>query len=127
VIDDQQILVGVVNLRELLSADPTTPVAALLTEKPERLHARDPVDRVLVHPAWHRVHALPVVDERDRFVGALRYASFRALEAEAGRARTGADPSRTSAALAELFLLGAGAALRTAEGALLGSYRGRQP
>jgi magnesium transporter len=120
VIGENFALRGVVNMRELLSADPASSVAAVMTEHPERIVADDPVDVVLRHPAWLKVHALPVVDEHGRFLGAIRYSAFRRLEAEAGRTRSGSDPARTMGALAELFLLGAGAVARTAETALLG-------
>jgi hypothetical protein len=66
-----------------------------------------------------KVHALPVVDANGHFLGAIRYSAFRKLEAEAGRAPSGHDPSRTAGALAEIFLLGAAAVARTAESALL--------
>jgi hypothetical protein len=66
------------------------------------------------------VHALPVVDAADRFLGAIRYATFRALETELGHSLSGPDPSRTANALAELLWVGTLAAVRTAETAVFG-------
>ena len=120
IVDEQHRLIGVVNMRELMSAPAGSSVAELMRRQPECVHAEDPIDGVARHPAWRRVHALPVVDGEGRFLGAIRYATFRTLEAEAGRALSGPDPARTASALAELFWLGASAGVRTAEAALLG-------
>jgi hypothetical protein len=62
---------------------------------------------------------LPVVDADERFLGALNYAAFRAIEAELGQAMAGADATRSASALAELFGLSAGAVLQWASNALL--------
>jgi hypothetical protein len=66
-----------------------------------------------------------VVDEGNRLLGAVRYSTFRSLEAEVGRSLSGRDPGRTANALAELLWLGAAATLRTAESALTGSAPAR--
>jgi hypothetical protein len=64
-----------------------------------------PVRLVREHPSWAEYHAIPVVDEEDRLVGAIRYQTLRRLEREAARER--ADPSQmTTLALGELFRLG---------------------
>jgi Mg/Co/Ni transporter MgtE len=121
VVSENYALRGVLNMRELLSADPDSRVQAVMTENPERIRAETPIESVLRHPAWLKVHALPVVDERGSFLGAIRYSAFRKIEAEAGRAPSGPDAARATSALADLFLLGAAAVARTAGGALLGS------
>lgn len=120
VIGEHQVLTGVMNMRELMSERPARPVRDVMTKHPQSLRADDPLDVVAVHPAWQRVHALPVVDKDGRFVGVVRYSAFRRLEAELGQSLAAPDPSRTAAALAELFWLGASAVVRTAETALLG-------
>jgi magnesium transporter len=108
VIDERQRLSGVFTLRELMRAAPETRVGAFMTRNPQRVRAVDPFESVVRHPAWRRVHALPVVDASERFLGVLRYSVFRRVEAELGHATSGPDPARTASALAELYGLGAG-------------------
>lgn len=120
IVGQNQTLLGVVNMRELISAPPTTPIKDLMTESPERVRASDPIEVVLRHPGWRKNHALPVVDSANRFLGAIRYSAFRRLETEVGRTLTEADPTRTANALAEILWLGASAVAKTAETALLG-------
>jgi magnesium transporter len=119
VLGDHQQLEGVVNLRELLAAPSAAALESIMVRKPERLHADDPLDRIARHPAWRRVHALPVVDGQGRFVGALRYSAFRRIEAELGQAAAAADPARSASALAELYGMSAGALLQWASDALI--------
>jgi len=121
VTDESQVLQGVVNMRELLSAPRSTQVFEIMTKQPERIQASETLENVVRHPAWRRVHALPVVDAQHHFLGALRYSVFRQVEAEIGQSLSGPDAARTASALAELFWLGASAVARTAESALIGS------
>jgi hypothetical protein len=55
---------------------------------------------------------LPVIDRERRFLGALRYSTFRAIESELGQAVTGPSSDQTASALAELCALGASAMTR---------------
>lgn len=130
VVDEEQKLVGVCNMRELMCATPRDPVSDIMVRDPDRLLADDPLDSLVVHPGWRKVHALPVVDGRGHFVGAIRYSDFRALEAEMGLARSAGSDVETSAALAELFSLGGSAMLHLGEVAVLGGRdtrkRGRE-
>jgi Mg/Co/Ni transporter MgtE len=114
VLDDAQRLVGVVNLRELMRARGDSRVEAIMVRDPARLQADDPLERVARHAAWRRVHALPVVDGSGRFLGALRYSVFRAIEAELGQTVSGPDAARSVSALAELYGLGANALFQLA-------------
>jgi Mg/Co/Ni transporter MgtE len=121
VTDESQRLIGVLNLRELMSASGSKQLSEIMVRDPERARAMDSIETLVRHPAWRKVHALPVVDESNCLVGAVRYSTFRALEAEVGKSLSGRNPSRTANALAELLWLGASAALRTAETALVGA------
>jgi magnesium transporter len=117
-LDEAQRLCGVFTLRELMRAAPDARVAAIMTRNPQRVRAFDPFESVVRHPAWRRVHALPVVDGSERFLGVLRYSVFRRVEAELGQATSGPDPARTASALAELYALGAGGLAQWISGAL---------
>ncbi|MGH7476560.1 MAG: magnesium transporter MgtE N-terminal domain-containing protein [Longimicrobiales bacterium] len=105
VVDREHRLVGVLDIPELLLARPRDPVSSVMHRDVTRLSAWLPVALVREHAGWHRYHALPVVDEADRLLGAIRYQTLRRLEREA--AGRGPDPALlTARALAELFQLG---------------------
>ena len=123
VVDEEHKLVGVVSMRELMCAESEQLVMDIMVESPVCLVADDPLDAVVVHPGWRKVHALPVVDPSGRFLGVIRYSEFRSLEAEVGRSRGAASTTQTSTALAELFWLGASAMVHLGEAAVLGRER----
>ncbi len=105
VVDTAQRLVGVVNLRELMVASPSARLADFMVRDPLRLDARSDRAAVLAHPGWREVHSLPVVDEDDCYLGAVRYRARRALEVELLEGHPG-DGS-ASEALGRLFATGA--------------------
>jgi Mg/Co/Ni transporter MgtE len=111
-IDSERRLTGVVNMRELMLAEPEATLASIVTRDPEALLAHDPLEVIARHAAWKRSHALPVVDRDRRLLGALRYSTFRAIETELGQAAAGPDTDRTASALAELCAVGASAMAR---------------
>jgi magnesium transporter len=126
VLDDEHRLVGVVSMRELMVASPTTLVSTIMTCAPERLLAHDPLSSVVVNPGWRRTPAMPVVDEENRFLGVVRYSIFRAIEAELGQSQSGPEGSKTAVALAELLWIGSSAMGKMTKGALLGGKQGRE-
>jgi magnesium transporter len=104
VVDREHRLVGVLDIPELMAARPRDPVSAAMHRQVERLSAWTPVALVREHRGWYDYHAMPVVDEQDRLVGAIRYQALRRLEREA--AVEGPDPAQlTTSALGELFRL----------------------
>lgn len=111
-IDADRRLIGVINMRELMLAPPEAPLGTLITRNPEALFAHDSLEVIARHAAWKRSHALPVIDRDRRFLGALRYSTFRAIETELGQAAAGPDTDQTASALAELCAVGASAMTR---------------
>ena len=109
VVDREQRLTGVVNLRELFLARPRSRLADLMIRDPLRLDARADRSVVVGHPGWKEVHSLPVVDEQGGYLGAVRYRTLRALKEEllGGTAKDG----NAREALGELFSAGAGGLL----------------
>jgi magnesium transporter len=105
IVDRQQRLVGVLDIPELMLARPRDPVSATMHRDPERLPAWMPVAQVREHPGWHSYHAMPVVDDEQRLLGAIRYQTLRQLERDAKV--QGPDPATlTARALGELFQVG---------------------
>ena len=126
VVDEDQRLVGVVNLRELMAARSNQRLGVVAAHAVESLPARASRESIVVHPAWRRFHALPVVEADGRFLGALRYETVRQLE-EHLRDASLADPgAETSAALAELFGIGLEGLVEWASSAVLGPTESRR-
>ena len=120
-------LIGVLDIPELMLASARRQIGAAMHRDPERVSAWMPVALVREHPGWHRYHAMPVVDESNRFLGAIRYQTLRRLEREAvGR---GEDPAMVTArALGDLFRVGTAglvAGVATAGGAAAETDDGR--
>lgn len=107
--DENSRLCGVVNLRELMLAEPRTPLREMMATGVDRLLATADRKAILVHPGWTEYHALPVVDGGGRFVGALRYETLRRLE---GQARTEVPSASLAASLGELYWVGLSGILR---------------
>ena len=101
-VDAEGSLSGVANLREIMSASPDRTLATVVTRSPWSLSVGAGAAAVTAHPAWDRVHALPVVDGR-RFVGVLRYKVMRRLERGLAVQTPDEQVATTRAALAELF------------------------
>ena len=106
VVDTEQRLVGVVTLREVMTGDASARVESLMTRSPESLPARGGLMSALTHPAWRRLHTLPVIDTDGRLLGALPYETLRAIERERNLSTERANISETASALAELFGVG---------------------
>lgn len=111
-IDADRRLTGVINMRELMLAPTDAPLGTVIARNPQALFAHDPLDVVARHAGWKRNHALPVVDRNRRFLGALRYSTFRAIETELGQAAAGPNVDQTASSLAELCAVGASAMTR---------------
>lgn len=105
VVDREHRLAGVLDIPELMIARPRDPVSAVMHRQVERLSAWTPVALVREHSAWRAYHAMPVVDEQERLVGAVRYQTLRRLEQQAAEGAPDAS-QMTTHALGELFRLG---------------------
>ncbi len=106
VVDRAGRLAGVFDLPELLRARAREPLKAVMHTRVEALPAWMPASAVRAHPGWRSFHAMPVVGEQNRFLGAIRYTSLRRLERELSESR-GTPPGRvTASALGELFHVG---------------------
>ena len=84
VVDRDQRLVGVLNLRELMLASPKTTLSSAMQPNVARLPALADLMAIVAHPGWRDFHALPVVDAGDTFIGVIRYETLRRLEDETG-------------------------------------------
>jgi len=102
VVDREQHLVGVLDIPELLLAPARERLSAVMRRDVDQLSAWMPVAMVQEHPGWQQFHALPVVDEEQRLLGAIRYQTLRQIEQESGERAPDAT-LLTARALGELF------------------------
>jgi magnesium transporter len=109
VVDRDQTLVGVMNLHELLMARPGDLLSSLMKTTVHRLPARADRHAIVSSPGWREVHALPVVDERGVYLGAIRYRTLRFLEEQLRGVRS--EEGATARALGGLLRAGAAAML----------------
>jgi magnesium transporter len=105
VVDRARRLVGVLDIPELMAAPPDDALRAVMHQKVDRLSAWAPSHVIREHPGWRSYHAMPVVDEHDCLLGAIRYQTLRRLEQDTP---TNVTPPATVTALAlgELFHIG---------------------
>lgn len=105
IVDREHRLVGVLDIPDLMLARARHPIGASMHRDVVHLSVWMPVALVREHAGWQHYHAMPVVDEEGRLLGAIRYQTLRRLQREASD--LGPDPARlTAGALAELFELG---------------------
>jgi magnesium transporter len=116
VVDRDQVLVGVLNLRELLLARPQACLTDVMTRDPVRLVAQADQLVVVSHPVWKDVRAIPVVDDQGCYLGAVRYRTLRQIEEELFGAR--GEDGDASEALGQLFAAGAAGLLDALTGAV---------
>lgn len=112
VVDRNQVLVGALNLQELLLAAPDARLGEIIKQPVQRLDVDADRYTILRHPGWLQLTSLPVVDAEGRFVGAIRYRAFRQLEAES-KSRRAISENLTISALSELFGTGMGGFLNS--------------
>lgn len=95
VVDEHKRFTGIVEGRQLLTADASTPLRRLQSRDVEVFSARLELAHLLEHPVWHRLDAVPVVDQKGLLLGGLRRGSL-ALALAAGRAEELRDNTLTA-------------------------------
>jgi magnesium transporter len=106
VINREQKLVGVMNLRELMLTPPKETLSAAMRREVATVTALSDRMAIVEHPGWREVHALPVVDDRGGFLGVVRYETLRKLERESVRTAPTASALATFLILGELYWVG---------------------
>jgi magnesium transporter len=113
VVDRDQKLVGVLNLRELYLAGPRDAISTIMHAPVTYLTVRAETATILNHPGWRLWHALPVVDDQGVLVGTVRYETFRRLEREAAPTLQIQDALGVAIGLGELYWATAAQLLRS--------------
>jgi magnesium transporter len=103
VVDRDDKLVGVVNIRELMLAPAADSIGAVARKQVARLLPEASHATIIAHPKWRDVHAMPVADAAGTFLGAVRYGTFRRLEAEADVEHRGQHPVALLAGISRMY------------------------
>lgn len=117
-------LAGVLDLRELLLSDASQTLASVMRRDLMKVRADIDAASIEAHPGWQEYDALPVVDERGVFVGAIRHRSVRRLRT--GDGRRGDGMGGTMLSLAELYWIGIGGMLRGLTGPVASGSSGEE-
>ena len=114
IVNRQQKLVGVLNMRELMLARPDALVPTVMHLKVERLSAELGFKAILDHSGWSEYHAMPVVDNKDTLIGVIRYKTIHQIKADSEKVRQPHHALAASVALGELYKIGITGLIRSA-------------
>lgn len=103
VVDPAQRLIGVLAMRDAMTARPKDLLRTLMHRDVQRIAASATTSAVLSHPGWQQFHALPVVDDQGVFLGALRYRTWRELDAMAATRQARWDPLGATLTISEWY------------------------
>jgi magnesium transporter len=73
ILDDERSLAGVVSLKQLIMAKPTTALSAIMLKDVISVHTRAPVEAAVLAMAKSDLLALPVIDRQGKMVGIVTY------------------------------------------------------
>lgn len=79
VTDDKDILLGVVDVRELIMADDDQTLAEIMTDHVIRLSPADTLREALENFDRYDFRAIPITDEEDRILSVVSYRNIRGL------------------------------------------------
>jgi magnesium transporter len=102
------VLVGALNVAELMTARLKDPLSSVMQREVTRLTTEADLATIAAHPAWRDFDALPVVDNRGHFVGAIRHRTIRQMISRRGR-----PMMDTIVDLSELYWVGLAGMIRS--------------
>ncbi|MDY6844738.1 MAG: CBS domain-containing protein [Thermodesulfobacteriota bacterium] len=106
VVNRERVLVGFIDLRELILSDSRSLISVVMHTKLVKISVYLSQQAILMHPGWAEFHALPVVDHKGIFLGAIDHHTLRKLESNI-KGHLSTVPINTIArALGELYWIG---------------------
>jgi Mg/Co/Ni transporter MgtE len=108
VVDRDHKLTGVMDLRQLMRADPVAPVASFMHTAVTALPASLDLISLLRHPGWRDFDALPVIDEHGTFLGMIRQRLIRQMSRSVEKDGRLMESWEVLLALGELYWIGVG-------------------
>lgn len=77
ILDRDACLCGVVLMKELLAADPSSSLEHIMTANVKAIPSSTNAHDAILHPAWAQFDILPVIDSDKIFLGGLRHRALR--------------------------------------------------
>ena len=108
VVDRDQRLRGVLDLRQLMRADAAVPVSSIMIVDVTTLPAEMDLATLLRHPGWRELDALPEVDGKGIFLGMIRQRLIRQISESAEEDNPSLASWEVLLALGELYWIGLG-------------------
>jgi magnesium transporter len=105
IVNREHLLVGFLNIWELIQADPNSKISDIMHEDIGCLSPKLSYQAILSHPAWKEHYSLPVADEKGIFLGVIDYKVLRRIEQKSLESKSVLS-NRTDAALVELYWVG---------------------
>lgn len=112
VVNREGVLTGIIRLHDLLLADETDEIAAVMKTDMPNFFADWPVESIKSHPGWYDNRSIPVVDDSKRLIGMLNFETAQQYAAETGGELT-RHVMETGNALGELYRIGLAAFLQS--------------
>jgi magnesium transporter len=106
VLNRKQILVGYLNIRQLMLARPNEQVSTIMSPITAKLNPKMNYKMIVANHGWREFHALPVVDEKGIFLGAIGYRTLRRLEEMGSDSELTRIRGDVGSALGELYWIG---------------------
>jgi magnesium transporter len=106
VVGPNEVLEGVLGLRQLLAARRQSHLRDIMAGDVARIPALVDHASVLDHPGWRRFHELPVIDAHGRLLGIIRYSTARRLERDGTAIRAASGTLAPWVHIGELYLVG---------------------
>jgi magnesium transporter len=116
VVDRDGHLLGVLNYRDLLLADPEAVLVSVMRASVSSVRADAQGAALRGHPGWRSLFALPVVDAEDRLLGAMRHDTVFPVATQATPAEDGGSGTRKAARAVWRWLAALTSRLRRAGG-----------
>jgi magnesium transporter len=105
VVDREQVVCGVLDVKELLLAPDELAVRQVMLHEVVSVSVHANLATVRDHPAWGQIEALPVVDDKGVLLGVIRHRVIRQLERRLRNDQAG-QGIETLIALGELYWAG---------------------
>jgi magnesium transporter len=114
ILNREKVLVGVTNLRDLMSSKPESNLSSVMQTKVLSVLPELHYLAIMNHPGWQKYHTLPVVEESGFFLGVIRYEVLKNIERESRKNRQPQQAVKASNALGELYQIGLSGLIRSA-------------
>jgi len=114
IVNRENILRGVINLRELMLAKSHAKLSGVMQTNVAALPAEFNLQAIINFPSWKNYHALPVVSASGLLLGAIRYETLRQIESEVKSRRLPRQVVAAGSALGELFQIGLSGLIQSA-------------